>query len=153
MWYWGKWSESVPIHFPPLFWTIFAYFVSWFLGGLWGIQGPIIIIHLLHLPCPIRLPNKKLQISTGAAINLTNVTMRFIYHLINILTLNITSFFFASEWGIYAFTPIFSMSGVMDGANLSNFIKDNQNTIKEKLRILLVFFIIRLLIYSLAAIL
>ena len=151
MYCWGQWYEPGPIHFLPLFWTIFAYFVSCFLGGLWVIQGPLIIIHLIHPPCPICLRNKKLQIFAGAGITLTNVTMRFIYHLINILTLNITSFFFASEWGIYAFTPIFSMSGVMDGANLSNFLKDNQNTIKEKLRILLVFFVIRLLIYCLAA--
>ena len=104
--------NQAPFTFSPYFWTLFAGFVCCFLGGLWVIQGHPIIIHFLHPTYPISLQNKKLQRANDAAISLTNVTMRFIYYLINIFELNKTSFFATSEWGIYAFTHIYSQWAV-----------------------------------------
>ena len=59
------------------------------------------------------------------------------------------SFFAASDWGIYVFTPIFSMGGFMAGAKIFDLLKDNQNIIKGILAILIFLYGIILLIYSL----
>ena len=128
--------NQAPSALSTYFWTLFSGFVSCFLGGLCSIWRPPIIIYFLHPPHPIFLPNKKLYRATGAEITVNNFTMRFIHYLVNNFALNKTLFFAANDWDIYVFTPIFSMVGVMDGANILVFSRKTKRASRVYLQYL-----------------
>ena len=144
MFYSVQWYEPGTIQFLHLCLNSLSSFYQLLFLVLCSIRGPAIIIYFLHSPCLIRFQKMKVQRATCASITLNNVTMRVIYYLINTYSLNKTSFFAATYWGIYLFTAIFSIDSVLSIANLFNLINDNQIIIKGILTILLVLWCISL---------
>jgi len=131
-------ASNEPFHFSTVAWTIVAGFASGFLGGLCAIRGPPIILYMLHPPHPVCFSNKKTQRATGAAITLTNVTMRVIYYLVNTLAFDQTSSFVQSDWPLYLSTVVLSCLGVLAGTALFNVLKDKKDALNGVLTILLV---------------
>lgn len=131
-------ASNEPFHLSTVFWTILAGFASGFLGGLCAIRGPPIIIYMLHPPHPVCFSDKKTQRATGAAITLTNVTMRVIYYLVNTLAFDQLSYFVLSDWPLYLSTVVLSFLGVLAGTAIFNVVKDKKDAINGILTILLV---------------
>jgi len=138
-----------PFQFSTIFWTLFAGFASGYLGGLCGIRGPPLIIYFLHLPYPIVL-DKKQQRATGAAITVTNVSVRVIYYIVNTLAFDKDAYFEGEDWGLYLSLAIFSLLGVFIGAKLFDLLSDKKDTMKGILTIFLVLCGTSLLIKSFA---
>jgi len=131
-------ASNEPFHFSTVVWTIVAGFASGFFGGLCAIRGPPIILYMLHPPHPVCFNNQKTQRATGAAITLTNVTIRVIYYLVNTLAFDQTSSFVQSDWPLYLSTVVLSCCGVLVGTALFNVMKDKKDAINGVLTILLV---------------
>lgn len=138
-----------PFKFSTIFFTLFAGFASGYLGGLCGIRGPPLILYFLHLPYPIVL-DKNQQRATGAAITVTNVSVRVIYYIVNTLAFDKDAYFEAQDWGLYLSIAIFSLLGVFIGAKLFDLLSDKKDTMKGILTIFLVLCGASLLIKSFA---
>jgi hypothetical protein len=131
------------------FWTLFVGAISGFLGGLCGIRGPPIILYFLHPPFSVSF-TKNTQRATGACITFTNVLMRVASYLVDTLLFDGEDYFEGSDWGLYVAIVISSITGVLVGSELFDYIKDSKATIRGILAILLLLCGMSLLLSSFA---
>lgn len=125
--------------------TIVVGATSGFLGGLCGIRGPPVILYFLYPPVYF---DKHQQRATAVCMSASNVVMRVLYYLFDVLVLKRTNYFDRSDWGLYLVIVICSLWGCYVGSELFGHLSGSRDTIRSVLAVLLLLCGLSLMISS-----